>query len=69
MKLSKRRRTDGWSKNTLYSKYTALIESILVLLRALAVLAIPVLAVPNRTKYYQYLAVPAEQIPEMLEVQ
>ena len=45
MKLSKRRCTDRWSKCTSYSQYTALIESNLVLLRVLAVLAVPVRAV------------------------
>ena len=45
MKLSKRRYTDRWSEYALYSQYTALIKSILVLLRVLAVLAVQVLAV------------------------
>ena len=43
MTTSKRRCTDRWSKYTQYSQYAALIESILVLLR---VLAVPVVAVP-----------------------
>ena len=46
MTLSTRRCTDRWSEYTSYSQYTALIESIFVLLRVLAVLAAPVLAAP-----------------------
>ena len=43
--ISKRQCTDRRSEYTSYSQYTALIESIFVLLRVLAVLAAPVLAV------------------------
>ena len=45
VKYSKRRCTDRWSEYTSYSQYTARIESILVQLRELAVLAVPVLEV------------------------
>ena len=47
MQWAKRRCTERWSEYASYFQYTALIESILVLLRVLAVFAVQVLAVPT----------------------
>ena len=67
MTLSTRRCTDRWSEYTSYSQYTALIESILVLLRVLAIHAAPVLAVTTGRNTGSTWRYPQDRSPKYLK--